>query len=165
MTDDAPILMRREFGKLVPKTDLDVAALHEFPMGKALRVRVTQPRNVGRLRLYWALLKKVHENMPNPPPLKTLHNAVKVRMGFATPIRFSDGTEAMVPDSIAFDNMEEPQFVEFFERFKTFLCTVVIPGLNSEALEREARLMLGEPTTPRQAMAPASYDHKFEAVR
>lgn len=144
MSDDRPIIMRRQFDRLTPATDMDADALRAFPMNKGLRVRVTQARNVGRLRLYWALLHKVHENMPSPPPIERLHEAVKVRLGYVETIRFKGAPDAVIPASIAFDKMTETEFVEFLERFKAFLTTVVIPGLNAPALEAAAREMLGE---------------------
>lgn len=145
MSDDRPIIMRRQFDRLVPAAEMDADALRALPMGKALRVRVTQPRNVGRLRLYWALLHKVHENMPSPPSIEKLHEAVKVRLGYTETIRFKGAPDAVIPASIAFDKMTEAEFVAFFDRFVTFLTTVVIPGLSAPALEAAAREMLGEP--------------------
>lgn len=144
MADDAPILMRRLGDRLEPCAEMDAINLRAFTGGKPVRVRITQPRNVGRLRLYWALLNKVHENMDNPPPIEKLHEAIKVRLGYVETIRFKGGEVVTLPASIAFDKMEEPEFGKFMERFKAFLTEVVIPGLNRPALEQAAREILGE---------------------
>lgn len=148
MSDDPPILMKRLFDKLVPASALDADHLRDFPVGKSLRVRITMPRNVGRLRLYWAVLKLVHENMDSPPPIKRLHEAIKVRLGYTETIRFKGAAPVVIPASIAFDKMSEPEFAKFFDRFKDFVTTVVIPGLDKPALEAEALEMLGELTAP-----------------
>lgn len=144
MADDAPILMKRRGDHLEPCAELDARNLRKFDGGKSLRVRITQPRNVRRLRLYWGLMHKIHENMDNPPPLETLHEAIKVRLGYTETIRFKGGEVVTLPASIAFDKMKEPEFVEFMDRFKRFLCEVVIPGLNSRALEEAAAEILKE---------------------
>lgn len=143
MSEEFPILMRRVLDKLVPASSMDADRLREFPSGRAVRVRVTLPRNVGRLRLYFALLRVVHQNMDNPPPEAKLHEAIKVRLGYSQTIRFKDGSESIVPDSVAFDKMSETDFAEFLERFKDFLTTVIIPGLDKPALEAAANEILG----------------------
>lgn len=123
---------------------MDAEALKAFDAIKTVRVKITQPRNVGQFRLYWAALKLVHDNMEDPPTLDKLHDAVKVRMGYFTTMKFKDGTEATIPDSIAFDRMEQPEFKVFFDKFKALVHEVIVPGLGGETLEREANEMLGD---------------------
>lgn len=142
MSDAPPILMRRVLDKMVPASQLDADHLRKFPANKALRVRVTMPRNVGRLRLYWALLKVVHENMDHPPPIETLHEAIKVRLGYTETIRFKGAQSVELPSSIAFDKMAEPEFIVFMDRFKAFLTETVIPGLGKPELEEAAAEIL-----------------------
>ena len=136
MAERPAILMQRRGSFLAPMSPLDEAAVAELPAAKALRVRITQPRNVGRFRLYWALLTIVHDNMDRPPPLETLHEAVKLRLGLSTPVRFKSGDVVEVPRSIAFDAMEETEFTTFFESFKDLIHA-------SPAMEKAASELLG----------------------
>lgn len=144
MTDERPpILMFRRGTFLMPVSPADCAYVQDYPAGKQLRVRITQPRNVKANRLYWAMLQLVRDNLDNPPSIESLHAAVKMRLGYTVPIKTRLGI-IEVPGSIAFDKMDEATFRDFLERFKDFIRAEVIPGLHSDAFEREALEMLGE---------------------
>ena len=144
MASERPAIeMVRRGAFLTPASPIDAEALESFPQGKRLRVRITQPRNVQQHRLYWAALQLVRDNMDNPPPLDTLHDAIKVKLGYVRTMTFKDGTEAVVPLSIAFDKMDQSAFRSFFDAFVDLVHTAIIPGVGKEAFENEARLMLG----------------------
>ncbi len=143
MTERPAILMRRSGDNLMPCSVMDSEAVREFDSGKAVRVKITQPRNVGQHRLYFAALKLVHENLDDPPSIDKLHDAVKVRLGYCSVMKFKGGGEVTIPDSIAFDRMKQPEFNKFFAAFCRLVHDVIVPGLDSEALEAKAREMLG----------------------
>jgi hypothetical protein len=134
--------MKRDGDALKPCSNMDAEALREFASGKTVRVRVTQPRNVGQHRLYWAALKLVHDNLDDPPSIDKLHEAVKVRLGYCSVIRFKDGSEVTMADSIAFDAMPQDVFKGFFDAFKRLVTEVIIPGMDSDTLEAEAKALL-----------------------
>lgn len=145
MTERPAILMRRVGNTLQPCAKMDAEALEAFDAKRTVRVRITQPRNVGQHRLYWAALKLSWENMDDPPPLDKLHEAVKVRLGYASTMTFKDGSSVIIPQSIAFDQMPQDQFKEFFAAFVHFVQTVLIPGIDKADFEREAEAMLSAP--------------------
>lgn len=138
MTENAPIFVHRRGSFLAPWAPLDEESIAAFPAGAKLRARLTQPRSVGRHRLYWALLELVRENMDHPPSRETMHEAVKMRLGLTTPVRFRSGETVDVPRSIAFDAMSEGEFAVFLETFKALI-------RSNPALEKAAHEMLGEP--------------------
>lgn len=140
--DDRPLLVMRRGSMLVPVAPMDSEALMEMPGGKPMRCRLTMPRNVQRLRLYWSMIDLIAENLDGITR-KALHDAVKVRLGFCTAVPFKTGS-VVVPDSIAFDAMDEKTFADFLDAFKKMVRTDVIPGLNNAAFERAALEMLGE---------------------
>ena len=142
MTERPAILMKRDGETLKPCSSMDADALREFTAGKTVRVKITQPRNVGQHRLYWMALKLVHDNLDDPPPIDKLHEAVKVRLGYCSTMRFKDGSEVTMADSIAFDAMPQDVFKGFFDAFKRLVTEVIIPGMDSETLEAEARELL-----------------------
>lgn len=144
MTERPAIEVVRRGGFLVPASPIDSEALEAFPQGKRLKARITQPRNVQHHRLYWAAIQLVRDNMDDPPPLETLHDAVKVKLGYTRTMTFKDGTQAIIPASIAFDKMDQGEFRAYFDAFARLVNEVLIPGLGSADLEREARLMLGQ---------------------
>ena len=143
MASEYPVMMQRVGSALRPCASLDEDAVRAFPAGKQVRVRITTPRNVGRHRLYWDMLKLIAENLDPSPTKEILHEAVKFRLGYTTPLKFASGEIVEIPGSIAFDKMDEPAFGEFFSRFKDLLATSILPGVNSDVLEAEASEMLG----------------------
>ena len=136
MSESPPLFVHRRGSFLAPWSPLDEASIAAFPLSKRLRARLTQPRNEGRLRLYFALIDLVRSNMDNPPLRQTMHDGVKIRLGLTTPVRFADGTVREVPRSVAFDAMPEEDFREFFEAFKALIHS-------SPAMEKAATEMLG----------------------
>jgi hypothetical protein len=145
MSDKPPIMVQRRGEFLMPQAPVDGERIRELPAGKALKVTVSQPRRSSpQNRLYWSLLGVVCENLDQPIEPEHLHDWLKLKLGMTTPIRQRNGEIVQVPRSIAFDKMEHGEFTAYFARVKTLIVDQLIPGLNSEALEREARAMLGE---------------------
>lgn len=140
-----PIMVQRRGEFLLPDSPADGARIRELPAGKALKARVTQPRRSSpQLRLYFSLLDVVAENLDQDVSGDDLHEWMKLKLGLVTPIRQRNGEISYVPKSVAFDKMEHAEFTTYFDRVKQLVVEHLIPGLNSEALEREARAMLGE---------------------
>lgn len=140
-----PILVMRRGEFLVPVSPIDGERIREFPAGKPLKARLTQPqRSNAQLRLYWSLLNVVCENLDQPMEPEDLHTWLKMRLGLTVEIRQRNGDVFEVPRSVAFDRMEHGEFTKYFDRVKRLLVERVIPGVKSETLEREALAMLGE---------------------
>lgn len=144
MSDTPTIIMQRRGTFLVPEGPIDGEALAKYPAGKPLKVRLSQARSLPMMRLYWSMLQLVSENLDQPVSAETLHEWLKLKLGVSNQIKLRSGEIVSVPGSIAFDKMEQPEFRAYFEAAKALLVEHIIPGLNSSALEREARLMLGE---------------------
>ena len=138
------ILMARRGPYLAPWGPMDASAVEVLPRGKPLKVKVTRARSVPQHRLYFAMLNLVADNMDTPVTADALHEWVKLRCGVSVMIPLRSGKIDTVPGSIAFDKMEQPEFQAFFDKAKALIVEHLIPGLGGAALEREARLMLGE---------------------
>lgn len=145
MTEKPEIYVIRRGDMLTPAGPSDGERIRELPSGKALRVEVRQPRRSSQQnRLYWSLLGVVCENLDQPIKPEDLHQWLKMRLGLTSEIRLRSGEIVEVPRSVAFDKMPHEEFQAYFDQVKTLITTVLIPGLNKEALEREALAMLGE---------------------
>lgn len=148
MSEQPPIIMYRRGGMLMPHGPMDDELLRSFPADAPLRVRLTQPRNPRAMRFYWALLTIVKENMPEPSPsVEVLHEAIKVLLGYTITVKTPRG-DVVLPGSVSFDKMAEPEFRAYLESFKHLVLTRIIPGLDNEQFERAARDMLGAPLEP-----------------
>jgi hypothetical protein len=145
MSERPPILVQRRGEFLVPCGPTDGERIRDLPAGKALRIEVRQPRRSNpQLRLYWAMLSLVCDNLAEPLPVEALHAWIKMRLGYVNEIKLRTGEIVQVPGSIAFDKMDHATFTGFMTAAKELIVHKIIPGLNSAALEREAREMLGE---------------------
>jgi len=111
----------RSGNALYPEMDMDVRALDGIANGQRVRVVVKEFRNAARLRLYWTVLHRVVEATECAPTAEHLHQAIKLELGFATPVLLSNNMKVLVPDSISFDAMDEATFMAFFDRATQFL--------------------------------------------
>ena len=153
MSEQPIILMHRRGGMLVPHGPMDDELVRSFPANVPLRVRLTAPRNPRSLRYYFALLSLVRENLPEPAPsVEVLHEAIKVLLGYTITVKTARG-DIVLPGSVAFDRMEEPEFHKYLEAFKQLVVTRIIPGLDMPAFEKAAREMLGDPIEPTRRRA------------
>lgn len=145
MTDKAPIMMVRRGDQLHPLTAFDGESLRAYPAGKPLKVEPRMPRRSSpQNRLYWSLLRLVCENLDQPTTPKALHVWLKLKLGVVEAVPLRSGKIDYVPSSTAFDAMDHGEFTAYFSAAKALITDQIIPGINSEALEREARAMLSE---------------------
>lgn len=119
---DRPIYAyRRKGNSLVPDMEFDLRALDGVGQGEQVRVEVKRFRNLGRHRLYWAMLSKVIDATDCAPNAEHLHSAIKLELGYGTPVRLGNGMTVLVPGSIAFEAMDETTFQGFFDRAAAYL--------------------------------------------
>lgn len=100
-----------------PESAAQLAAL---PAGKTLRVEVSHPRNVERLRLFWLMCQRVADAVGTDR--KTVANLLKIETGHYTLVRSSRYGDLRLPRSIALGAMDETAFKEFFERAIQAIC-------------------------------------------
>lgn len=135
--------MMRRGAFLSACTPFDADMLETLPQGKSLVVRVSQRRSVASLRLYWAMLKLVCDNLDQPLRPDTLHAWIKLKLGYVEQIKLRTGEIIEVPGSVAFDKMDAATFRGFFDAAKALITDQIIPQLDSAKLEKEAHAMLG----------------------
>lgn len=149
-------MMVRRGLALYPLDGLAQAEIEELPERKPLKTVVTKARSVPQHRLYFAMLKKVVENLDQDLTKDDLHEWMKLRLGCTKEVRQRNGEIVTVPSSIAFENMDQIEFETFFRKAVVLITEHIIPGLGSAALEREARLMLGNESTGSQGSGGAN---------
>ena len=129
---------------LYPHAAMDSEAIMDLPTGKPIKVAFSQGRNPKSLRLYWALLRLVCDNMDQDIAPAALHKWVKIRLGYSVLIPAKSGS-VVVDGSVAFDKMDEGEFRTFLTKTIDLIRTEIIPGINKASLEAEALAMIGEP--------------------
>lgn len=145
MSERPAIMVVRRADFLTPLAPLDSELIRELPAGRPLKAALSQPRRSSQqLRLYRGLLAVVAENLDQDISADTLHSWMKIQLDLVEPVRKRNGEVDWVPKSVAFDKMPHHEFTAYFDRAKALVREKLIPGIGSDALEREARAMLGE---------------------
>lgn len=107
--------------RLVPEMDMDVHALDGVAQGERVRVEIKEFRNVGRHRAYWAMLQDVIDATECALSPERLHDLVKLETGLIELIALPSGMKVALPGSIAFDKIDEAEFVTFFKSAERWL--------------------------------------------
>lgn len=91
--------------------------LHDEPRGDMVAVEVKRGRSVAMNGLYWAALGEVvASGATKYPSAEHMHDAIKMELGYFTPMVRLNGEIVLVPDSTAFERMRQADFNAFFER-------------------------------------------------
>lgn len=141
MTDERPLVFRKELFGLAATDDASEAALRSIKLGECLEVKLKRPRNLQQHRLFWALMQKVYENQEHYTSPEQVCTAFKFATGHVESIKTARGV-IQVPKSISFAKMDQIAFGAFFKKAVDFCVQEVIPGLKSEDLEREVMEMV-----------------------
>lgn len=137
----AEVLLRRRGLTLVPADGLAERELERLPMGRDIRCTLIVPRSIVHNRLYFACLTRVAENLDQAVTKDALHEWLKLKLGYATPIALRSGAVEWVPDSTAFDRMDQAAFNEYSAR--AFAMIKVGFGIDPEDIKREGAELLG----------------------
>jgi len=113
----------RRGNTLVPELDMDLRALDGVANGQRVRIEVKEFRNVPRHRAYWAMLSDVVSATECAITPERLHEVLKLELGIVELVRLPNGMTVALPGSIAFDKMDETEFVAFFKRAEQWLAS------------------------------------------
>ena len=139
-------IFTKQFDALRPDDEEARTIMATLKMGEAVSVEVKRPRNILHLRLYWKLMQTVCDNQEHFRDKEELSDAFKIEVGLYEMARGPDRSEYVRPGSISFAKMDQAEFNTFFTKAINFLCTKVIPGMDSDVLRNEVYELLGEST-------------------
>ena len=132
-----PLVLRRTERGLEPRSQLARDVLAQYALHSDVEITVRKRRSLPQLRLYWAMLQNVVEATGAWPTAEHLHDALKLDLGYTTPVKDMDGKLVMIPDSAAMAKMDSSQFRAFFDAAAKRLAEVC--GFDPLAeIEREA---------------------------
>lgn len=104
--------------------------------GKTLKVEITEPRNAGHHRKFFAMLKIVLDNQDHYTSIDQLLNVCKIRIGHVESVRTKHGIVEW-PASISWAKMDQAAFDAFYNHAVSWVCAEVIPGLAAKDLNAE----------------------------
>lgn len=127
---------------LEPVEDDTEKWLRRRKQGDAVVMKAVTVRNAERLALYWVLAGIVAENHEELTHKDAVDEALKIFGGhfevFAVTLPGGRRQFIQRAKSIAIENMEEPEFEAYFERALEIIHSVLLPGIDVDALRKEA---------------------------
>ena len=148
--------MRRTLRGLEPIDEDGTEALRRFKIGSEVLTELKQPRNIRSLRLYWALVTLVWQNLPEKvaecyPTKEDLSDALKLSVGHVRTVQLPSGKVERVPRSIAFKAADETEFAAFLDRVITLVIRHFLPTVTEAQLRAELESMCGIAPPARRA--------------
>ena len=129
---------------LVPVYDSDLDMKKRLKVGTTVRCRVTQPRNYGFHKKFFALVRLTYDNLPLPLVERwNIHSAddllrrFKRDLGYYTSRTNDRGEREIEFRSISFAAMDEQEFERFYNDCVNLVLYTYIRGLGREDLEEE----------------------------
>lgn len=119
-----PLVLRRTERGLEARSRSAADILGQYALHSDVEVSIKKRRSLPQLKLYWAMLNNVVDATGAWPDAEHLHDALKLDLGYVTPIRTVDGKLAMIPDSAAMSKMDSAQFKKFFDAVAARLAEV-----------------------------------------
>ena len=110
-----PLILRRTERGLEPRSRQATDLLAQYAVHSDVEVSIKKRRSLPQLRLYWLMLQNVVAATGAWPSAEHLHDALKLDLGFTTPVKTMDGRLVMIPDSAAMSKMDAAQFRIFFD--------------------------------------------------
>ena len=137
------VIMRRDGIRLAAIDAAGSEAILKLPIGKQFVVTIKQARNPRQFRLYWGLIGLIFSQQSRYATQEQLSNVIKCAVGWCDEVPLKDGRVMVTPRSIAFANMAQDQFEEFFTKVIKLVITKILPGVTEADLRRELEQMVG----------------------
>jgi len=126
--------------KVVDDEGRDV--IRSLRINTPVMIEVKQNRSVRQHRLWWGMIRKVHDNLPEKldtmwPRPENLSKAILERLGYVDELIGLDGKIYRQVQSISFDKMDSADFNDVIESAIQLVIEVIIPGIDREGLMDE----------------------------
>jgi len=103
-------------GVLYPVTRYDAEIIETYSNNQLFNIQAVSERSPQHHKLYWSALNNVVKSTKRWATTSHLHDDLKMLCGYyRTVINQANGGVYYVPDSIAFDKMNQSEFKEYFE--------------------------------------------------
>jgi hypothetical protein len=121
----SPQIVKTDKG-LKPYRAWDAEALMADPVGTIYEAKPYSPRKAKGHRTYWLALKRVVQATDKWPDVYHLHQDLRLACGyFRKAYSLKTGEEILVPDSVAFDKMNQKEFAAYTQRAMMVLSEAV----------------------------------------
>ncbi|MDR3463299.1 MAG: hypothetical protein P4L76_13390 [Beijerinckiaceae bacterium] len=131
----AKVIMRRNGKMLEPVDDIGFETIAKIPEGREVVADVKMARNPKQLRLFWALMEVIADNVEGIPHKDAAADLVKIATHEVTTLIAPDtGEVSYIPRSIAFESMSQERFNRFLDRALFVITTRWLTGNTPQEL-------------------------------
>lgn len=127
---------------LSPGDERSARCLSGLKLNQLVQVEVSRPRNVQHHRLYWAMCQKIADNVPGINSAEEVSDILKINTGHCTTIKGATQTYKL-PKSIAFAQMDQQAFNEFFDKCCQVIATEWLRHMTGNEVKDTLTDMMG----------------------
>lgn len=131
------LLAKTSSYRLGPADEAAEKVIRRWGKGEAIVCEVKRARNPGGHRKAYALLRLVFENQNKYSTIDDLLTEIKLRAGHYDEYVTTRGELVYTPRSISFAELDEDEFVEFYDKMIDAMIKHILPGVGREDLEDE----------------------------
>lgn len=128
------MILRKYGAALIPVDDFYMEEFNKLKPGQDYEVQTRKSRNPRFHRKFFALIKIGHENTSLQMPLDSYRKYITIKAGFFKRFPTKKG-EYIEPVSIAFDNMDDTEFEEVYNRVLDVIIEDI--GADRELIEKQ----------------------------
>ena len=121
-------------GRILPEYSTDYEKLGKIRPDTTYQVEITQPRNIGFHRRFFALLNLAYSSQNTFNNFDDMRDWLTMKAGFYRRVDTPTG-EIFKPESISFASMDEIKFREVYNRVMDVICNWL--DLTDEAIQNE----------------------------
>ena len=134
------ILLRKKGSALWPTDEESETAINKLPDGAEVAVESKRARSPEQHRFLFKMLQIAFENQQTDfRSVDEMRKALLIAAGYTEPQKRLNGEIVNVARSMSYHSMKAEEFNELVDKFLDLICTVIMPGMDRETLERESR--------------------------
>jgi len=134
-------VVKKDYG-FFPVSDDDFEKCKRFKDGIVYRAEIKLPRNIKLHRKFFALLKYVFANQDIYDNMEDLRVEIELKCGSYTEHLTTKGKLIYNPKSISFENMDEVEFGELYNKAVDVILKEFIIGDTKENIEAQVQEIL-----------------------
>lgn len=140
----AKMLLRKTLNGFSPADDMSVEIAKRFKVGETYRGEIVKPRSTKTLGRYWVLCQMILDNTETFRSKEQVSDYLKIRTGHSTSIVAKKTGEIFhVANSINFDNLDEAEFADLWQRVCDVVVEDILPGITQNEIEYEMQKIVG----------------------
>lgn len=130
--------IRRVLNRIIPADKLSEDDIAKLDADKIYDCKVWNKRNPDHHRKYRALVAAIFPHQKGYATTKALHDQLKIAVGFSYEATdLLTGEVRTYPDSFAFDNIDQTEFEQVYDRIVDVILTRILPGVGRRDLEAQ----------------------------